>query len=178
MDYMEFEEEIQDKEYFEEKIRCLEAKIMMLQDEVNEHKEITKQGFNNIKSACDDILNARPYVRMGIKNKKIFNPINPIPLKSKASRYDMMHAQNRAVQTAQPEFFNFSLLKSINLSDFGFSIRVLNCLKFKYIECIKDLVRLSELDLLKIPNFGPKSLKEVKEILAKNSLSLGMDIPN
>jgi hypothetical protein len=98
MDNMNFEEEIQDKEYFEEKIRCLEAKIMMLQDEVNEHKEITKQGFNNIKSACDDILKARPYVRMGIKNKKIFDPINPIPLKSKASRYDMMGAQNRAAQ--------------------------------------------------------------------------------
>jgi hypothetical protein len=68
MDHMEFEEEIQDKEYFEEKIRYLENKIMMLQDEIWEHKAITKQGFNNIKSACDDILNARPYVRFGIRD--------------------------------------------------------------------------------------------------------------
>lgn len=149
---MEFEEEIQDKEYFEEKIRCLEAKIMMLQDEVSEHKEITKQGFNNIKSACDDILKARPYVRMGIK------------------RYDMMASQNQAVQEVK---INPILLESVDKGEsVFFSVRTINALKCANIITVGDLVQCSALDLLKIPNLGKISLREIKEELAQHSLYL------
>jgi DNA-directed RNA polymerase subunit alpha len=56
------------------------------------------------------------------------------------------------------------------------SVRSANCLKNSNIRFIKDLVVKTEAEMLKTKNFGRKSLLEIKEILAKMSLSLGMKI--
>ena len=58
--------------------------------------------------------------------------------------------------------------------DFETSLRVMNCLKNDNINFIGDLVQKSEGEMLRTPNFGKKSLNEVKEILNKMSLHLGM----
>jgi len=55
-------------------------------------------------------------------------------------------------------------------------VRSHNCLKKMGINTIKDLVQRSEADLLKVRNFGKKSLEEVKNVLEEMHLSLGMDL--
>jgi DNA-directed RNA polymerase subunit alpha len=56
------------------------------------------------------------------------------------------------------------------------SVRSANCLKNSNIRYIKDLVVKTEAEMLKTKNFGRKSLMEIKEILAKMNLSLGMKL--
>jgi len=58
------------------------------------------------------------------------------------------------------------------------SVRSANCLQNANIHLIGELVQRSEAEMLKTKNFGRKSLKEIKEILAEMGLSLGMRIDN
>jgi len=58
------------------------------------------------------------------------------------------------------------------------SVRSANCLQQANIKSIGDLVQRSEAEMLKTKNFGRKSLKEIKEILAEMGLSLGMKLEN
>jgi len=63
-----------------------------------------------------------------------------------------------------------------NVKDLNLSVRSMNCLYRENINYIIDLVRMGELDLLRIPNFGRRSLTEIKEKLTQISLRLGMQI--
>lgn len=72
--------------------------------------------------------------------------------------------------------FNKNLLKKID--ELEFSVRSANCLKNDNIIYVGDLVQKTEGDMLRTPNFGRKSLNEIKEILEKMSLRLGMEIPD
>jgi DNA-directed RNA polymerase subunit alpha len=56
------------------------------------------------------------------------------------------------------------------------SVRSANCLKNENLFYIGDLVQKTEADMLKTPNFGRKSLNEIKEVLAQMGLGLGMTI--
>ncbi|MDP1775230.1 MAG: DNA-directed RNA polymerase subunit alpha C-terminal domain-containing protein, partial [Moraxellaceae bacterium] len=56
--------------------------------------------------------------------------------------------------------------------------RSANCLKAENIYYIGDLVQRSEVELLKTPNLGKKSLTEIKDVLASKGLSLGMRLEN
>ena len=58
------------------------------------------------------------------------------------------------------------------------SVRSMNCLKNDNIIYIGDLVQKTEPEMLRTPNFGRKSLNEIKEVLNTMSLYLGMEIPN
>lgn len=62
------------------------------------------------------------------------------------------------------------------LTEFNFSVRALNCLKAAGIEELSDLVRQSRSELLKIRNFGKKSLAEVDDVLEKMNLDFSMDL--
>ena len=64
------------------------------------------------------------------------------------------------------------------VDDLELTVRSANCLKAENINNIGDLVRRSEVELLKTPNLGKKSLNEIKEVLASHGLELGMDIEN
>ena len=57
------------------------------------------------------------------------------------------------------------------------SVRSANCLKNDNIVYIGDLILKSENEMLRTPNFGRKSLNEIKEVLTEMGLSLGMDVP-
>ncbi|HKJ87382.1 MAG TPA: DNA-directed RNA polymerase subunit alpha [Gammaproteobacteria bacterium] len=69
-----------------------------------------------------------------------------------------------------------NLLKSVD--DLELSVRSANCLKAENIRFTGDLVQKTEQELLKTPNFGKKSLNEIKEVLASMGLSLGMKLEN
>ena len=78
-------------------------------------------------------------------------------------------------KSTEPEF-NKNLLKRVE--ELELSVRSMNCLKNDNIIYIGDLVQKTESEMLRTPNFGRKSLNEIKEVLSSMSLYLGMEIPN
>ncbi len=70
--------------------------------------------------------------------------------------------------------FNRNLLRKVD--ELELSVRSANCLKNDNIIYIGDLVQKSEADMLRTPNFGRKSLNEIKEVLSQMGLHLGMEI--
>src|SRR5437773_1038675 len=72
--------------------------------------------------------------------------------------------------------FNPAFLKKVD--ELELSVRSANCLKNDNIVYIGDLVQKSEAEMLRTPNFGRKSLNEIKEVLAQMGLHLGMEIVN
>lgn len=85
--------------------------------------------------------------------------------------------QKEATQEAVPELaFNPALLKKVD--ELELSVRSANCLKNDNIVYIGDLIQKTEGEMLRTPNFGRKSLNEIKEVLAQMGLHLGMDVAN
>ena len=78
-------------------------------------------------------------------------------------------------KATEPEF-NRNLLRKVD--ELELSVRSMNCLKNDNIIYIGDLVQKTESEMLRTPNFGRKSLNEIKEVLSGMSLYLGMEIPN
>ena len=72
--------------------------------------------------------------------------------------------------------FNKNLLRKVD--ELELSVRSANCLKNDNIVYIGDLVQRSEPEMLRTPNFGRKSLNEIREVLKVMGLELGMDIEN
>ena len=64
------------------------------------------------------------------------------------------------------------------IDDLELTVRSANCLKAESIHYIGDLIQRTEVELLKTPNLGKKSLTEIKEVLASRGLSLGMRLEN
>ena len=72
--------------------------------------------------------------------------------------------------------FNPLLLKKVD--ELELSVRSANCLKNDNIVYIGDLIQKTEAEMLRTPNFGRKSLNEIKEVLTTMGLHLGMDVPD
>lgn len=64
------------------------------------------------------------------------------------------------------------------VDDLELTVRSANCLKAENIHYIGDLIQKTEVELLKTPNLGKKSLTEIKDVLASHALSLGMRLEN
>ena len=85
--------------------------------------------------------------------------------------------EKKTAEAAIPELaFNPALLKKVD--ELELSVRSANCLKNDNIVYIGDLIQKSEAEMLRTPNFGRKSLNEIKEVLAQMGLHLGMEVPN
>jgi DNA-directed RNA polymerase subunit alpha len=81
------------------------------------------------------------------------------------------------VKTEQPEAdVDPILLRPVD--DLELTVRSANCLKAESIYFIGDLIQRTEVELLKTPNLGKKSLTEIKDVLASRGLSLGMRLEN
>jgi len=82
--------------------------------------------------------------------------------------------------TAEPEEkeeeVDPNLLRPVD--DLELTVRSANCLKAESIYYIGDLIQRTEVELLKTPNLGKKSLTEIKDVLASRGLSLGMRLEN
>lgn len=70
--------------------------------------------------------------------------------------------------------FNRALLRKVD--ELELSVRSANCLKNDNIIYIGDLVQKTEAEMLRTPNFGRKSLNEIKEVLTQMGLNLGMEV--
>src|SRR6202166_4479160 len=84
------------------------------------------------------------------------------------------HAVEKEI-TGEP-LINKNLLRKVD--ELELSVRSANCLKNDNIVYIGDLVQKTEGEMLRTPNFGRKSLNEIKEVLANMGLHLGMEITN
>jgi DNA-directed RNA polymerase subunit alpha len=80
------------------------------------------------------------------------------------------------VKPVEEHKLNENLFRSVD--ELELSVRSANCLQNANIKTIGDLVQKTEAEMLKTKNFGRKSLKEIKEILAEMGLSLGMKLEN
>lgn len=72
--------------------------------------------------------------------------------------------------------FNKNLLRRVD--ELELSVRSANCLKAEGIIYIGDLVQRTEADMMRTPNFGRKSLNEIKEVLSQMGIGLGMVVTN
>ncbi len=80
----------------------------------------------------------------------------------------------QAESDAPAPAFNINLLRKVD--ELELSVRSANCLKNDNIVYIGDLVQKSEQEMLRTPNFGRKSLNEIKEVLTQMGLHLGMEV--
>lgn len=87
--------------------------------------------------------------------------------------FEEPEAAHRAEEEEELEF-NPLLLKKVD--ELELSVRSANCLKNDNIVYIGDLIQKTEAEMLRTPNFGRKSLNEIKEVLTGMGLHLGMDI--
>ncbi|MGO1121177.1 DNA-directed RNA polymerase subunit alpha [Rhodovibrionaceae bacterium A322] len=89
--------------------------------------------------------------------------------------FEEPQARVEEAQETEPPF-NRNLLRKVD--ELELSVRSANCLKNDNIVYIGDLVQKTEAEMLRTPNFGRKSLNEIKEVLSQMGLHLGMEIPN
>lgn len=78
----------------------------------------------------------------------------------------------------QPEPVDIDPILLRPVDDLELTVRSANCLKAESIYYIGDLIQRTEVELLKTPNLGKKSLTEIKDVLASHGLSLGMRLEN
>ncbi len=88
--------------------------------------------------------------------------------------FDEPREEVRSEMPLEPQF-NPSLLKKVD--ELELSVRSANCLKNDNIVYIGDLIQKTEAEMLRTPNFGRKSLNEIKEVLAQMGLHLGLEVP-
>ena len=62
------------------------------------------------------------------------------------------------------------------ITDYPLSVRALNCLKSADINTLRELVRLTEMDLLKFRNFGKRSIYELSDFIKEHDLTWGMNV--
>jgi len=91
---------------------------------------------------------------------------------------DFEKVNEQIVEEAPPPEPEFDPVLLRPVDDLELTVRSANCLKAENIFYIGDLIQRTEVELLKTPNLGKKSLTEIKDILALKSLSLGMRLEN
>jgi DNA-directed RNA polymerase subunit alpha len=89
---------------------------------------------------------------------------------------DLSGAETPVLKPSESPSVDPILLRPID--DLELTVRSANCLKAESIHYIGDLIQRTEVELLKTPNLGKKSLTEIKEVLASRGLSLGMRLEN
>ncbi len=90
--------------------------------------------------------------------------------------FEKVNDQIAEEEVVVEEVFDPVLLRPVD--DLELTVRSANCLKAENIFYIGDLIQRTEVELLKTPNLGKKSLTEIKDILALKGLSLGMRLEN
>jgi DNA-directed RNA polymerase subunit alpha len=90
--------------------------------------------------------------------------------------FEKVNDQVEEKEVEVEEVFDPVLLRPVD--DLELTVRSANCLKAENIFYIGDLIQRTEVELLKTPNLGKKSLTEIKDILALKGLSLGMRLEN
>lgn len=86
--------------------------------------------------------------------------------------------KRREIEIMKPAAADVDPILLRPIDDLELTVRSANCLKAESIYYIGDLIQRTEVELLKTPNLGKKSLTEIKDVLAARGLSLGMKLEN
>ena len=97
-------------------------------------------------------------------------------LQEQISVFVELQSEEGAVEEKTEPKMDPMLLRPVD--DLELTVRSANCLKAENIFYIGDLIQRTEVELLKTPNLGKKSLTEIKDVLAQHELSLGMKLEN
>ncbi len=97
-------------------------------------------------------------------------------LRDQLSVFVDLKGDEKVESTTQEAEIDPILLRPVD--DLELTVRSANCLKAENIYYIGDLIQRTEVELLKTPNLGKKSLTEIKDVLASHGLSLGMRLEN
>lgn len=97
-------------------------------------------------------------------------------LRDQLSVFVDLQGKEETPQEEKPSEIDPILLRPVD--DLELTVRSANCLKAESIYYIGDLIQRTEVELLKTPNLGKKSLTEIKDVLASHGLSLGMRLEN
>lgn len=97
-------------------------------------------------------------------------------LQHQISAFVDLQDQEQAEPTPEEPQIDPILLRPVD--ELELTVRSANCLKAESVNYIGDLVQRTEVELLKTPNLGKKSLTEIKNVLASRGLSLGMKLEN
>lgn len=97
-------------------------------------------------------------------------------LKDQLSVFVDLQGQDEGASKAAEQQFDPILLRPVD--ELELTVRSANCLKAENIHYIGDLVQRTEVELLRTPNLGKKSLTEIKEVLESHGLTLGMRLDN
>jgi DNA-directed RNA polymerase subunit alpha len=97
-------------------------------------------------------------------------------LKDQLSVFVDLQGQDEGAAKAAEQQFDPILLRPVD--ELELTVRSANCLKAENIHYIGDLVQRTEVELLRTPNLGKKSLTEIKEVLESHGLALGMRLDN
>jgi DNA-directed RNA polymerase subunit alpha len=97
-------------------------------------------------------------------------------LKDQLSVFVDLQGQDESVSKSTETQFDPILLRPVD--ELELTVRSANCLKAENIHYIGDLVQRTEVELLRTPNLGKKSLTEIKEVLESHGLTLGMRVDN
>jgi len=97
-------------------------------------------------------------------------------LQQQVSVFVDLESENEPEAVVEEDETDPILLRPVD--DLELTVRSANCLKAENIYYIGDLIRRTEVELLKTPNLGKKSLTEIKDVLASRGLSLGMRLEN
>ena len=97
-------------------------------------------------------------------------------LHEQVSVFVLLETSDRAAYEIEDEGIDPLLLRSVD--DLELTVRSANCLKAENIYFIGDLIQRTEVELLKTPNLGKKSLTEIKDVLAARELTLGARLEN
>ena len=134
--------------------------------------EPTRQGQSRLRQAGHG--SGDQWRRLAGGRGRLCRPHPPGPA---AGVHHLRRAQEEARRRRQADLpFNPALLKKVD--ELELSVRSANCLKNDNIVYIGDLIQKTEAEMLRTPNFGRKSLNEIKEVLTNMGLHLGMDVPN
>ena len=97
-------------------------------------------------------------------------------LQQQVSVFVDLESENEPEAVVEEDEIDPILLRPVD--DLELTVRSANCLKAENIYYIGDLIRRTEVELLKTPNLGKKSLTEIKDVLDSRGLSLGMRLEN
>ena len=97
-------------------------------------------------------------------------------LQEQLSVFVELHGKEESAPKKEEPQIDPVLLRPVD--DLELTVRSANCLKAENIYYIGDLIQRTEVELLKTPNLGKKSLTEIKDVLASRGLSLGMKLEN
>lgn len=136
----------------------------------------------NVAVHEEEIADGKERLILNIETNGTIDPANAVEIAGTIfadqlnSFVDIRNSVSPVEDTSYTTFIDPKLICPVE--DLELTVRSANCLKAEGIKYIGDLVQRTEVELLKTPNLGKKSLTEIKDVLAERGLSLGMRLEN